>query len=177
MFASNHLIGFGAFSAGFAGASAAVITLPSGDNAYNGFTIRTVLASSAFSNYGSFSRFTWQGGSGAGINITKAYIGPLSSTYGFSTAPTQILFAGSSGINIPTVSQDGISDIMPFSIDPATSYVVAFYMAGVPASGASQTSLPTGWTQYYKSGDDAATTSPSGYTTDTKIVGLKRIEV
>lgn len=181
-------IGINAFSGGaggstgrpFAGVSAASVTQGVGNSGSNGFTYRTVLAPGAISNYGDFCKIVFQSGSGGAATITKAYIDLLSSTYGFaSESPKQILFSGSASIAIGAANTEGASDVLTFPIDQSQSYVISHYYAGVPAQAAtSSTSLPTGWTQYYKSGDEAGTTGVvSGYTANTVINSVKRIEV
>lgn len=175
MFMLNHLTGFGAGGRPFAGVTAASATL-SGNNGGAGFTYRTVLAPGAISSYGDFCRLVWQSGSsGAGVTL-KSTIGILSGTYGFAATPTNITQSGNASWSISGASTEGSSDILSFPIDPSQSYVIATYISG-GGSGAQQTGLPTGWTQYYLNADDVTNTSPSGYTSNTNIMALKRLEV
>lgn len=177
MLMSNHLIGFGVAGRPFAGTSAAAVTQGASTGGSQGFTYRTVIASSAIGAYSDFSRFVWQSGSGGALNLTKAYIGILANTCDFSATPTQILFSGGAALAIGSSSTEGQSDIMSFAINAGINYVISQYFNAVPANSALSASLPSGWTQHYKSGDDAATVTTSGYTPNTVINAFKRLEV
>lgn len=174
----NHLTGFGVGSGvrPFAGATAASVS-QSGTSGINGFSYRTVLAPGAISNYGDFSKYAFQSGSGGALTLTKAYVGILANTWDFTTTPKQILFGGGASCVIGAANTEGLSDQMTFAIDPSQSYVVSFYCPSAPAQSAVSGSLPSGWTQYYKNADDAATEAPTGFIANTQITAFKRLEV
>ena len=65
---------------------------------------------------------------------------------------------------------------MSFPLGSGVSYVLSHYFSGVPAQAATS-SLPSNVTQYFISGDDAATVSASGYSSNSVLNFLKRVEV
>jgi hypothetical protein len=156
-------------------------TLTSNPAAWNSFTMRQVIAAAQVSASGSQVVVTF-GGDGSGtFTITKAYIGHQGAgdAYDFDTTPVQLTFGGNAGFTV-TDAQEISSDPATFALDETQNLVISFY---VPSSAGddfgTQTTL-TGWSSYFKSGDDAATVNATGYTAYTatrNVVGVKQVDV
>lgn len=141
------------------------------DNAGNSggwtnYTARNVLpAASIPGPGGNRCRFAIKGGSSEDFTINKAYIGIKSGTYGFAATPVQVTFDSGSNSTTITSGTTKWSDEITLTTTTSDDLVISvFCPSGAGSADSYSGSNQLGRTLHYKSGDDAATTSPSGYT-------------
>ena len=164
------LVAKGPTSAGGGGGSgwhsASLSALAVDNGAWTGFTARSIMPLSVFGGNGSKIRFSIKPGNAEGLIISKCYVGLLSGTEGFASAPVQALFGGSAGFTAAANAAAVQSDDVVLSYTTSDTLVVSVY---VPSGNASQDTFRMATAAIgssgvrYKSGDDAITQSTSGY--------------
>ena len=144
--------------------ASATATFTQNSNAWNGFTVRQVIPSSAISNVGgTATRVTFHSGGLSGCVFDAAYIGHAAAAgdaYDFESTPVQLLFSGSGGATMG-INVSLVSDSCSFIIQSGKNIVISAHFSGVSEIKAS-TSM-TGWQGYYKNASDAATVNATGY--------------
>lgn len=166
--------GFAKSSGGAWLPSASVALNANNSAGWSGYTILTVIASAQVSNTGgSKIRVTVDAPSASTYVVGAAYIGLAATSgdpYDFesSPGPVQLTWGGSA---TPTFSAGSVnlSDEIVFSIPASRGLVFAMYSAS--SSTVRVIAAATGYSSYFKSGNDASTVNRSGYTDYTSIFG------
>jgi hypothetical protein len=158
-------------------------TLTSSGSGWNNFTIRNVYevaGLTAPSGTPTQARVTFEANSGGGFNIAFAYIGHQASSgdaYDFDTTPTQITFDGGSDGKLVGSGSEEVSDAVNFAWDKTSDIVISMYCSGASTDDPAQEVTSANVTEYYKSGNDAATVNASSYTDDfSDVIGTNKIE-
>lgn len=163
----------------------APVTFTHNSGGWPGYTLRILIPAGILSQNGSQIRVTFSGGVGVTnyTEIAKAYIGPdAGGSAGSASSLTQLLFAGAASPGIIKNDSFVTSDALAFSFNEALNYYVSVYITSgggnVPRLNAA---AQTGARMYYKSGDEAATASVSGYSGDGNFIDnlglVSKIEV
>ena len=143
---------------------------------WGGLTLRQKIPASAFAS-GSMIRLTLRAGTGAACVIGKAYIQQKAASgdaYDFASTPVQLLFSGSAGVSIAAATEL-VTDPLSFSVDDSKDHVVSMY---ITSGDTARKSTLSGWSSYYKTGDDAATVNATGYSSSSFAANLiRKIEV
>lgn len=131
------------------------------DSGWGGFTLRVRIAAAQMLA-GSKMRITLENGSNP-ISMAACYIQTRNMSgdlYDFSTTPIQVLYGGSGTV----VSGSGgtfLSDDIMLSQDASSDIIIACYFnASTNLRGKDGV---TGWSYFYKAGDDSTTVDASGY--------------
>jgi hypothetical protein len=150
---------------------------------WNNFTLRQVIASAQLSASGGTKiRITFKAGSAAaGLTLTKVYIGnhPGTGDAYDMTGPVQLLFGGSASSGAIASNTTKASDGVPFTRIAGRDLIVAMYTASAGVNNYAKRVTLTGYSNYYKSGDDAATADATGYTSYSvdDVIGVHLIEL
>ena len=118
---------------------------------------------------------------GLPMNLAGAYVQTRAGAgdlYDYSATPLQFLFGGSAGFT--TAGGVFVSDPLTFAYDGLSDLVFGFAFGGSAGSTTLRinTGGATGWSRYYKSGNDAATVNASGYTGPAStVLGMTKIEI
>lgn len=128
---------------------------------WSGLTLRQIIPTSALLA-GSRIRLTVRSGTAGDANIGAMYIGAQGGgdAYDFAGTPTQVLFSGASGVVVPQLSEV-VSDQVVFAVSGSSPLVIATYFNSTTYIGAR--AAITGWSGYYKSGNDTTTVDATGY--------------
>lgn len=165
MFIINSLTGFGA-SRATTFSTTYNPSLTANSTGFGGLTHRTLIAASLFSASGSSIRITLTPPtSGNNTNIGACYIGKKgASAPDFDGGQVQVTFGGSATTTLTAGGSPVVSDEIPFAFDHTVDHIISYYMSGTSdvryANGVANV------TRYYKSGNDAAGTSTTGYTSN-----------
>ena len=143
-------------------------TLTINDNAWTNFTLRQPIAA-AFGGLtaGNYIRVGFSSSTIEGLSVGKAYVGILSGSNGFASAPTALTFnTGSAGFAL-AANQSIMSDTVPFVLAGGQGICISVFFpsghSGDDAPRRRNTPSPSPGTSVFKAGDDAITQSPSGY--------------
>lgn len=129
---------------------------------WSGYTVRHRVTTAQIVATGTKVRVTLRAGSSV-MNVGKCYIGLAAASgdpYDYASTPTQIFFGGNPGVSV-AANTNVLSDEATFTIDDTTDLILTVYFSG--AAAFANRSGQSGWSQYYKSGDDAVTVNASGY--------------
>jgi len=130
------------------------------DSGWGSYTLRVIIPAADISIGGSQIRITLKADAGYSMVIGKVYVGILSGSYGFASAPVQALFGGSAGTTV-AAGASAVTDSCSLTFAETDSLLVAIYFSGTSTIG----TIPgPPYNTYYIFGDDASTQSPSGYT-------------
>ena len=139
--------------------------------AWNGFTLRQSMAASAFpvdNSTGTANRvrFSLRAGTAEGLTVAKCYIQIKGiGAYSFASTPIQVTFNGGSSSFSIAANALQWSDDITLTVGPTDDVTISMYMNSAAADTfRRQSGSQTGVTSGFKSGDDATTQSPSGYT-------------
>jgi hypothetical protein len=146
---------------------------------WNGLTLRQVVPVSALAA-GSRLRFLIRSsGNATGFSLAKAYVGLQAGSgdsYDFASTPGQLLFSGNPNATVPGSNASLLSDALNFVQDGTAPLLLSAYFDATSNVGAR--SALTGWTSYFKAGDDAATVNATGYSSSANAANLfAQIEV
>ncbi len=144
---------------------------------WSGYTIRQRIDMAQLAHTdGSQVRVTLKSGLLAGFVIDDIRIGEATGATGGDYSPTGVLlFGASTGVTCGTDAQV-ISDGLVFDVNPAwLGIVIAFHFSGASAI-AEELVAQTGWTSFYKNGNDVATPTATGYTTSVVVNCVAQIE-
>jgi hypothetical protein len=139
----------------------ASFTVDTDSSGWFGWTARErVLASSLTDVSGSQIRISVKASTVGQLKIAKMYVDVRGAgTYDFAGTPTQVLFGGSASVLVSTGAIQA-SDAVSFAYDGTSDLIISMYHDGAAGyQGATTTARSTLW---QKSGDDAATVTPSG---------------
>lgn len=134
-----------------------------------GYTFRNVIDASLTPS-ASKLRFTLSNFSFGGFTVKNMYVGikaAAGDAYDFDATPTQVTFnGGNSGATVASGATI-VTDTCVFSLADAQGLVVAvaFVDAVVALSAIGTIPSVTGWSGFYKLGDDTTTVNATGYTT------------
>lgn len=108
-------------------------------------------------------RFTLRCPAGKGLSLGKAYVGNRSGDYGYSEPPVQVYFTGSPGVSV-SGGVDVVSDPVDIVVG-SSGLVFSSFFNGTSSVPVSNYEATGGWSgnAFSKIGDDAITTSASGY--------------
>lgn len=141
---------------------------------WGGYTLRAVVPAASLAA-GSKVRMTLAAGT-SGCVVAKAYVGLRAASgddYDFESTPTRMTFGGAAGVSIPG-NGTVICDDVALTIPSGRALVLAVYFT----SGSIKVFANSAWTEYDKSGDDAATVNASGYSSPvSNPYMVKKIEV
>jgi hypothetical protein len=154
-------------------------TLTTQGASFNNFTIRQVIAASAISASGSQVVVAFQGDGAGTFTCSKAYIGEQAAagdSYDFAAAPTQLTFGGNAGFTI-TGGNIIASDPLTFTLDETKSYVIAWLCPSSSTDDFGRQVTLSGWSGFFKSGDDVTTVNATGYTTSDNVMGVYSLSV
>lgn len=147
---------------------------------WDNYTIRNVFPNAVLSgDTGTTGRVTFRGATGSGSQFTNVYIGILSGTYGFAATPVPILFGGSSTLTLG-VSAEQVSDEFSLTVGASDALVISFYDPTGGANGHASTNQTPAGSCYWKLGNDASNTSPTGYSilsASRFALGIRKIEI
>lgn len=156
---------------------AASFTLGSNGNNGTGASWVRVFNAYLFANVtGSQVRLTIGAGNPTGFAISSLYFGVLSGSYSFDGTQVPITYQGSNSSIVVPANTKIITDPINYKFDPSKNYAISWYF-----SSGGNVPFNTGYTgtaDYWKTGNDAATTSKSGYTNNGQDVScIYKIEV
>lgn len=162
-------------------ASEASVTLDKNQTSIGDSTYAQVIAAAALSNAGSGVRVTFEAASTQNLNISKAYIGEQASSgdaWDIETGTiTQLTFGGGNANTTITAGNTGDTDEVTFTVDPAKSYVIKFYVQSTGSMGIRAKASVTNWTGYKKTGDSAASENDGGFSASDDAVGVKDLSL
>lgn len=139
-------------------------------NVLSGTTYRQIIPAADIKQYGNKIRVRVRGSYSTGVTyIDNCYIGEQAASgdpYDFATTPTRLTFFGfSNGVYI-NQNQEYCSDETAFTIQAGKNYIVSFDLATGTQTYSNNSTYPSGYVGYYKSGSgDAATVNTTGYST------------
>jgi hypothetical protein len=155
-------------------------TLNNDANGYGGYTLRERLPASVLTDIaGTQMRITLHAASGTQTVITKMYVGLKGAgNFDFATTPVQVLFSGSASKTVTAGSGPYTSDAFSLTYDGTSDLVIAIYSsAALNSNSYLSLAAPQTTTVAYKLGDDAITTTVSGYTNAATGDVVEKIEV
>jgi len=143
--------------------------ITSNQGALGGNTWRNIIPASFFFQDATTVRITIKAEASSAIQVDEMWIGHPSGVgdaYDFDGNQVQILFnTGNAGFSIAGgASQD--SDDISFNLDHTKPLIVSFYLPASPGNASFDGTI-SGASNYYKSGNDAATEDATGYTVHT----------
>lgn len=133
---------------------------------WTNFTLRNMIPGTIAPTGGTKCRITIPAGATEGLTISKCYIGIKGAgAYEFASAPTQVKFNGGNNNFAIAAGATQVSDDITLTTSPGDSLVVSMFCPTLStAADTFKRVAMTGVTGGFKSGDDAATQTPSGYT-------------
>ena len=140
--------------------STSVTTNGSGNT---GNTIRILLTAANIAQNGTSVAISLKAHSSSGATIDNAYIGQAATSgdaYDFASTPTEILWSGTSGVTLGAGANTE-SDFVTFTLDSTKDHIISFYLS---AGDIQYGGAVAGYSNYYKSGNDASTVNATGYT-------------
>ena len=145
---------------------------------WTNYTMRHVISTSAIVNTGTHCRVQFTAPA-IGLSLYHAYIGlraGAGDSYDFAATPTELLFSGASGFSGLAGGATIFSDDTLFTIDDTTDLVVSFRFQ---SDGAKRGTVAanSGVTAFYKNANDAATVNATGYTSNSRIANISKIQV
>jgi len=136
------------------------------NSAEGGQTYRQRIPSSDISNAGRpYTRVTFNASSTEALTLNPIYIGQRADSgdaYDFQATPVELKFSGSSGFAIGA-GQTIKSDPAEFMIPTGKDLIISFYTPGDASHTGFAQITKSGWSFYYKGGNDAATVNATGY--------------
>lgn len=177
---------FAAAGGGFLGVTTAGPGATASSNNLANFNIAIVIAAAGVSTSGTQCRVTFRSGSaGSGLIIDSAYIGHANTggaadPYDFDGGQVQLTFdGGNSASGTVGLSTDKQSDIVNFAIDETKNLVIRFHINNSGNDDVAEAASVANWTSYRFAAADQSNllNASSGYTSDTRIWGVKLVEV
>lgn len=138
------------------------------DDSWTDFTLRQPVANGFGSlTAGNYIRIGFSSSTTQGMTISKCYVGIMSGTIDFASAPTAVTFSGGSAGFSLAANQSIMSDTIPFVLGSSDGIVISLYFpSGHSADDAPRrrnTPSPSPGQAKYKAGDDAITQTTAGY--------------
>ena len=119
-------------------------------------------------------RLTLGASSTTSCTIGSIYIGHKSGTSGFTATPVQFHVSGSNSFTIPTNSEV-VTDFASFAWDRVTDLLISFYQ--LSGNNRFYGTVDANTLNFFKTGDDAANTSPTGYSSGSVLDLVRVIEM
>lgn len=157
----------------------AFASLNAESSGWSGYTMRQVIdASAILSPGGTHTRVTLDASIGSGgVVIGEAFIGKKDiggdDAYDSVSPPTRLTFSGNAGATIAQGTQL-VSDAAAFAPQTGDGVVIAIYFSG--ASSTRLASGVSGWSAFFKLGNDVSTGNTSGYSSWTEALCVSKIE-
>lgn len=127
-------------------------TLSTNGAGWANYAVRVLVPSSELAYGGIKVKITFSAASGENLKIDNVSIVEQNSGANGTTTPTELLFSGASGCDVPAGSTK-VTDELTYTIDKTKSYLITYDVSSdASKDGDIRLASATGYTTYYSSG-------------------------